>query len=194
MDVKFIFALLAFATITAAIIPYILDTLSGKTKPHIYTWLIWFFTGGIATAAYAHGDGGYPAITSAIGTGYCLIVFLLSFKYGTRNITVSDTIALVVAGVAIFLWVGLNHPLASAVLGISIDLVGYWPTIRKTFAEPWSESLASWALWTLTPIFSISALSSYNIFTLISPAPILFVNAVFITFMIIRRRSLPKPA
>jgi|CXWL01.1.fsa_nt_gi hypothetical protein len=193
MDTKLLFALVAFALMVAAIVPYVLDTFKGKTKPHVYTWLIWTVTGGIATAAYIHGDGGYPAITSAIGTLFCVFVFLISFKYGTKNITVSDTIALIIAGLAIFMWVGLNNPLASVILGVSIDLIGYWPTIRKTYGEPWSEPLISWLLWTLIPLFSVLALNSYNIFTLLNPLPIAAINMAFILFFLIRRKSIPKP-
>ena len=194
MDFKLLFALAAFATIVAAIIPYVADTFRGKTKPHLYTWLIWSVTGCIATAAYMYGQGGYPAITSAIGTVFCIFVFLISFKFGTKDITLSDTVALVTAGVAVFMWLVLDNPLASALLGVSIDLIGYWPTFRKTYNEPWGESLSSWLLWMTTPLFSILALSSYNIFTLVYAAPIFTVNAAFIVFMLMRRRAVLKPA
>lgn len=193
MDIKLIFSLVALALLIAAIIPYIRDTLKGVTKPHLYTWIVWTGTGIIATSAYFYGNGGYPAYTSAVGTFLCVVVALLSLKYGTRDITLSDTVALCVCAVAGFVWLGLNNPLLSAIIGISIDIVGYWPTVRKTYAAPWSESLFSWGAWTLIPICSIAAVASYNAYTLINSVPILFVNAVFIAFMLYRRRLVPQP-
>jgi hypothetical protein len=193
MDIKLLSALVVACMLTAAIVPYVLDTLKGKTKPHLYTWLVWCVTGVIGTAALVYGGGGYPVYTMALGTAFCVLVFLLSFKYGTHNITVSDTLALIVCGVAIFIWLGLNNPLWSAVLGITIDIVAYWPTLRKTYAEPWSESLSSWFLWVLTPIFSILALDAYNVFTLINYVPISSINILFIALCLVRRKAIPKP-
>lgn len=193
MDFKLFFALVAVATMIAAIVPYVIDTFQGKTKPHLYTWLIWSVTGCIVTAGYMYGQGGYPVVTSAIGTVFCIFVFIISFKYGTRNITASDTVALLVAGVAVFMWIGLNNPLLSILLGVSIDLIGYWPTFRKTYIEPWSESLVSWALWIATPLFSVLALSSYNIYTLAGALPICAINIAFLVFCLLRRRAVPKP-
>jgi hypothetical protein len=194
MDIKIFFALASLALIISAMIPYIYGMFKQTNKPHLYTWLIWSITGCIATAAYIHGNGGYPAVTSGIGTALCILVFVLSFKYGTRNITVSDTVCLIIAAAAIFAWVVLNNPLASVILGISVDLIGYYPTFRKSYAEPWSESRMSWILWTVVPLFSILALSSYNVFTLINATPIFVINTVFLIFMHVRRGVVPKPA
>lgn len=194
MDLKLISAVVVACMLVAAIVPYILDIFKGKTKPHLYTWLIWVATGGIGTAALVYGNGGYPIYTMGLGTALCVLVVLLSFKYGTRNITLSDTLALIVCGVAIFIWVGLNNPLWSAILGVAIDVVAYWPTVRKTYVEPWSESLSSWVLWILTPVLSILALDAYNVFTLINYIPIFSINILFLAVCLLRRKTIPKPA
>jgi hypothetical protein len=194
MDIKLIFALAALATILIAIVPYVLDILRGRTKPHIYTWLVWTVTGGIGVAALLHGNGGYPLISMSVGTLICFTVFLLSFKYGTRDITLGDTLALLTCAAAVFVWVGLNHPLWSVIIGVSIDIIAYWPTVRKTFNEPWSESLFPWFLWILAPAFSLLGLSSYNVFTLILYVPVLIVNIAFVVFCVLRRKTIPRPA
>jgi hypothetical protein len=194
MDLKLFSAVIVACMLVAAIIPYVSDIFKGKTKPHLYTWLVWMVTGAIGTGALIYGGGGYPVYTMGIGTALCGIVVFLSFKYGTRNITLSDTLALIVCAVAVFIWLGLNNPLWSAILGVTIDIVAYWPTLRKTFVEPWSESLSSWLLWILTPAFSVLALDAYNIFTIVNYLPIFFVNLVFLALFLVRRKIIPKPA
>lgn len=194
MDIKLVFAVLAFVLVIGAMVSYIRGMLRGTNKPHAYTWLIWTVTGGIATAALMYGEGGLPVYTSAINTTLCLAVFLLSSRFGTRDITRGDALTLAVAVLAIYFWTGLHQPLWSAILGISIDLIGYWPTFRKSYAAPWDESLASWLMWLVAPTLSILALASYNVFTLINFAPITFVNGLFILFLLLRRRAVPKPA
>ena len=194
MDLKLLSAIIVACMLVAAVVPYVLDIFKGKTKPHLYTWLVWTVTGAIGTGALIYGGGGYPVYTMALGTAICGLIFLLSFTYGTRNITLSDTLALIVCAIAIFIWVGLNNPLWSAILGITIDIVAYWPTIRKTYGEPWSESLSSWILWILTPAFSVLALDAYNIYTLINYLPIFSVNLVFLALCLMRRKIVQKPA
>lgn len=194
MDIKIFFAGLAFVAIVAAGVPYIRDTLMRKTKPHVYTWLVWTVTTGIATAGVWYGNGGYPAFTSGVGAAITFFVFLLSLKYGTRDIKVSDTVSLLFCLVALFLWIGLKSPLWSVVLGATIDIVAYWPTLRKTYVAPWSESLSSWALWILAPVCSMAALTSYNVLTLANYFPIFFVNVTFVGLFLLRRRVVPKPA
>lgn len=193
MDLKLISAIVVACMLVAATIPYVFDIFKGRTKPHLYTWLVWFFTGAIATAGLIYGGGGYPVYTMGLGTAMCFLFFLLSFKYGTRDIKTSDTVALAICVVAILFWVGLNNPLWSLILGISIDIVAYWPTLRKTYIEPWSESLISWIMWILTPVFSVLALDAYNVFTLINYVPIFFVNLVFLAICLSRRKMVPKP-
>ena len=194
MDLKLLSALVVACMLVAATIPYVLDMLKGNTKPHLYTWLVWFVTGAIGTAGLIYGGGGYPVYTMALGTMMCFLLFILSFRYGTHDIRMSDTVALVVCAIAILFWVGLNNPLWSVILGISIDIIAYWPTLRKTYVEPWSESLVSWIMWIFAPIFSILALEAYNVFTLINYVPIFFVNLLFLGICLARRKIIPKTA
>lgn len=193
MDPKTIFFLIAFCLAVSAYIPYFLGIFKGETKPHAYTWLIWTITTGIGTAGVWYGGGGLPVVTFATTTVLTFIIFLLSLKFGTKNITTGDTITLLAALTAVFVWVGLDNPLWSVILGISIDLIGYWPTARKAFMEPWSESSFAWVLWTLAPLFSLLALQTYNPLTTSYYGPIFAVNTLLVAMFLIRRRALPKP-
>ena len=83
-DLKFIFAILSTIILVIGFIPYFRDVFLKKSKPHLFTWLIWLMTQGTATAASLYGGGKWGAAGFIIGTVLVAGMFLLSFKYGTK--------------------------------------------------------------------------------------------------------------
>ena len=55
MDFKFIIAIFSAVFLFVGYIPYFRDVFYKKTKPHLYTWLIWAITQGTATAVVILG-------------------------------------------------------------------------------------------------------------------------------------------
>jgi predicted nucleotidyltransferase len=74
----------------------------------------------------------------------------------------------------------------------AIDVFGYIPTFRKSYKDPWSETLATWVLFAMADIFSILALSKYNFLTVTYLATITVVNISFFIFCTSRRRFSKK--
>jgi len=193
INIKLILAILATVVlIGGAFLPYLRDIFRGKTKPHAYTWLVWTITQGTAVAGLIKGKGGWGALTLIIGIVFCFLIFLLSLKYGTRNITKSDTVVLVAALSAIVAWWQLENPLLAIFMVSVIDVLGYIPTFRKTFEEPWTETAISWAVFSLVNILIIFALSEYNLLTLTYLVTITFANFTLLAICLIRRRVIPK--
>ena len=193
MDIKLFFFILSLVVGMAAFYPYIRDTLQGKTQPHIYTWFIWVITQGVATAGAWYGGGGWGAVNLMVGTMMVVLVFLLSFRYGTKNITTADTLVLVAALFAIVAWLGLRSPLLAVVLAAAIDFAGYIPSYRKSFAEPWSETVTTWLGFALATIFAILALDAYNPLTLTYLAVIAVANLILAILCLVRRPFVPRP-
>ena len=137
-----------------------------KTKPHSYTWLIWIITLGTALTGMWYGGGNWGLLSMLTGTILVCIVFILSFKYGTKNITREDTIILIAALCAILVWWQLDKPILSIIMVTAIDVLGYIPTFRKSYIEPWSETMTTWFLFTVSNILAILSLSQYNLLTM----------------------------
>ena len=107
INIKIIFSIIAsLLVIFGGYVFYLKDIFSRKTKPHIYTWLIWTITQGVALLGLLYGKGGWGALALSISTILVFIIFLISFKYGTKNITKFDTIILIVR--CWRLWFGFN--------------------------------------------------------------------------------------
>jgi hypothetical protein len=111
MGMKIFFTVIATVVGTAAFFPYLKDIFLRKTKPHTYTWLIWTMTQGTAVVGIWYGGGGWGGLNLTAGTFLVAGVFFFSLRYGTKNITRSDTIILIVALLAIVAWWQLHQPL-----------------------------------------------------------------------------------
>ncbi len=193
MEIKIIFTIIATLIGVAGFLPYLKDIFSLKTKPHAYTWLIWAITQGTAVAGIWYGGGGWGGLNLVVGMIFVLVIFLLSLKYGTRNITKSDTAILITALVAILIWWQLDKPLISVIMISAIDVIGYIPSFRKSYREPWSETLISWSVFPVSNIFALLALKEYNWLTMTYLMAITMASLSLYLFCFYRRKFVPKP-
>lgn len=192
-DQKTIFAIIAALISVGVFINYVRSVLQKKTKPHAYTWLVWFITQATAVAGIWYGDGGWGAVALTVSTVFVGAVFLLSLRYGTRNITKSDTVVLISALLAIVVWWQLDNPVLAILMVSTIDVIGYIPSWRKSVVEPWSETLLSWSISPVGHFFAILAFTQYNFFTLTYPLSLMTANFVLVAICLIYRSKVPKP-
>jgi hypothetical protein len=190
---KIIFTIIATVIGAIAFLPYLKDTFSLKTKPHAYTWLIWTITQGTAVVGIWYGGGGWGALNLTVGTFFVIAVFLFSLRYGTKNITKSDTVILIAALLAIIIWWQLNQPLISVLIASAIDLIGYIPSFRKSYQEPWSETLISWIAFPVSNVFALLALQEYNFLTVTYLVAISIASISLVLFCFFRRQIIPNP-
>ncbi len=192
IDFKIIATALALFLGAISYVPYVRSIVLRKTTPHPYTWLIWAITTGTAAVGGWYGGGGTGVALLFLWSVLTFLIFLLSFKYGTKNITKGDVILLVLALLAILVWWQLHAPLLSILMVTAIDAFAYVPTIRKVFEEPWSESMFSWFLFTLTTLIGLVALAQYNFLTVVYLAMSATLNSIVIGICLLRRRKIVK--
>lgn len=193
LNLKDLFFILSVICLFAGFIPYCRDVLKRKTQPHIYTWLIWFVTQATATVGVWYGDGGLAAVSLSISTFLVLVIFILSFWYGTKNIKKIDTIIFALTIIAVVIWWNVQSLLLAVIMVSGIDFFGYFPSFRKTFEEPWSETLLAYFIYALSNIFTILSLSEYNLTTVTYLAVIGIANMIMVFLMLTRRPFVVKP-
>lgn len=191
-QLKILFAILSIICGLTAFLPYVFDIFRLKTKPHIFTWIIWFLTQSTATYAIFHGGGGIGGLELLMGTVLQLVVILFSLKYGIKDVTKSDAAVLIIALAAIVIWWQLNQPILSVFMVSAIDASGYIPTFRKSYKNPWSETLKTFFLFALSDMFSILALKEYNFLTMTYLLTILVLNISIVAFCLSRRKFTDK--
>ena len=159
-----------------------------KTQPHLYTWLIWSIVTTIALAGQwttGAGPGAWPTAITALLT---YLVTILALRYGTKDITTTDSVFLIFAVLAIIPWWLTNNLLLSVILATAIDVCAYAPTIRKTWRAPESETLAQYSLSIIRHAAALAALSTYSLTTYLYPVAVLIMNTVVVG-VILRPKS-----
>jgi hypothetical protein len=176
---------------TGCFIPYIRDIYKGKTQPHLYTWLIWTLLQVTGVTAMFYNGAGIGILALATGSVLCAYTCILSIKHGTKNITLFDTICLVGAIGSIVVYIVMKDPLISIILISAIDFVGFLPTLRKAYAEPYSETVSMFAFFAFSGIFTMLALSSYTIVTALYPITLMVINVIATAVILFRRKQHP---
>ncbi len=191
-DSKTIISVIAIFINLVGYAPYIRDTLKGRTTPHIYSWLIWAFVTGTVFALQVSAGAGVGAWVSFVVAAICFLIFLLGLKSGKKNITMSDTACLILAFIALFLWLVVRQPVLSIMFLVSGDLLGFVPTVRKAWVKPYSETLFLFESNVLSNGLGVLALQKYNIVTWLYPVGWTVANLLFCIMLIIRRNQVGK--
>ena len=192
MNPKLVFLIVSLLFQIIAYIPYFRDMFKRKTQPHTYTWLIWAITQGVAMAGVWYGEGGLGALNLLFGVVAVLTIFFFSLKYGTKNITKSDTVIFILALLAIVVWWQLKQPLISVIMVTLIDIFAFYPTVRKTYEEPWSETPFTWFFFSLSTLLALFALSKFSFMTSAYLITITAMDMILVAIIMYRRKIVPK--
>ena len=192
MDIKLIFGLLSTVVAIACFLPYIRDIFRLKTEPHMYSWLVWTVLQFVGVAAQLKGGAGYGAWALTVGAFFCGAIFLLSFKYGTKNISKFDIFCLVAALCAIGIYVFIENPMWASIVVALVDFVGFLPTFRKGFEEPFTETASTFVLSGVSNVLSVVALQHYSVTTVFYIGTLCFTNSSFAAMILLRRNFLKK--
>jgi uncharacterized protein with PQ loop repeat len=174
-------------------VPYICDILKNKTTPHIYSWFLWGFVTALAFAlqiADHAGPGAYVTLAAAV---LCGVVLVLSFaKKSQKDIQPIDGVFITLAFISLGLWLIAKQPVISAILTTLTDLLGFMPTIRKSWNKPWSETLSFY--WANTFRFGLAmfALNRYTVMTALYPLAWLLANGLFAVMLMVRRKCVKE--
>lgn len=103
-----------------------------------------------------------------------------------------DIIFLCLALFSLFLWLVIKQPVWSVILLVTTDLLGFVPTVRKSWNKPYEEGLFTWEITAFRHALGIIALEKFNILTLLYPVVWVAGNILFSIFIIIRRKQVGK--
>lgn len=187
-----------FGSITVVIalisyVPYIKDILAGKTKPHIFSWLVWTVLTFVVLIVQLGDNAGPGAWSTAVTGLICLGILLLALRQGSHFITRTDIGMLIAAGVTLVLWITTKNPTLSALLITMVDAAGFIPTMRKSWHLPHSETLATYVLTLTKHVISLFAMRNVSLITSLYPGYLVVANLVMVLILLIRRRAVKVP-
>jgi hypothetical protein len=190
-ELKNILGIAAIVLTFIGYVPYLRDVIKGKTVPHVYSWFLWGFVTFIAFALQVTAGGGIGAFVTLAASIMCTVVFILGLgKPGKKDITKVDTGFFLLALVALGFWLIAKQPVISAVLTTGIDLLGFAPTIRKSWNKPHTETLSFYFLNTIRFVLAVFSLQKYTVVTALYPIAWVFGNGLFALLLFVRRKQL----
>lgn len=191
MSIKDALGLLAIILTFIGFAPYIRAIHQGKTRPHVFSWIIWGITTSIVFFAQLSADGGRGVLAIGLSGGITLYIAALAYRYKADiNITRSDWLFLCLALLSLPAWYVAADPTVAVVILTSVDLLGFGPTLRKAYQYPFEENLTFFAVFALRNTLVIAALASYSIATLLFPLAVGISCLILIVLVFARRTSL----
>ncbi len=192
MNYKVLISIIAVILAFIGYIPYVYNIIKKKTTPHCFTWFISTISGFTLYALQVFGGGGIGAWSLLAASIICLIIFILSLRIGNKNITRSDVVFLILALLSLVLWLIVKQPILSLLLLNTVEILGFAPTIRKSWNSPYSETLFLYEVCIVRHGISILALQQFNVLTVLTPALWTVVNVVITLILVVRRNKVNK--
>jgi hypothetical protein len=166
---------------------YIKSIVRRRTKPHLFSWIVWTAVLAIVFLAQLSKGAGAGAWASGSSALACLIIALFGITRGEKNITPSDWIALAGGLTMIPVWYLTRDPLWVVVLAVAIDALAYYPTFRKSWFKPDEENPFLYAMDILKWLISFVAMSDYSLTTMLYPLFLIAANSALIGMICWRR-------
>jgi len=192
-QIKSILGVVATGLVFLGYVPYLRDIVRGKTKPHMYSWFLWGFVTFIVFALQVSDGAGTGAFVTLAAALMCVVVMVMGFFYKSRvEVTKIDTVFLVLTLIALGLWLIAKQPVLSAILATVIDVLGFAPTVRKSWNRPYTETLVFYYLNSFRFGLAVVSLQRYSLVTALYPITWLAANALFALMLVARRRVVPE--
>lgn len=184
----------AMALTFIAFVPYFRSILAGTTRPHVFSWVIWGTNTSVAFVATLSAGGGAGAWAVGFSAAITLAVAALAWaRRADVHITRADWLFFLAGLAAIPLWFVASDPLWAIVLVTAVELLGFGPTMRKSWHQPWSEPVSFLAILIVRNALVIAALEQRTLTTLLFPAAMAGACLLLIGILVLRRRGHPAP-
>ncbi len=173
-------------------VPYLIDVVKKRVQPHPYTWFIWTIVSCVIFFGQVARGAGVGAIPTAASEIFTIIIFALSLRYGWKsgfkNIVKSDTYFLIAALLGLIPWILTKDPTISVIIVVTIDLIAFTPTLRKTYRHPETETPMLYSMNALRHFLALFSLQAYNIATMLHSLAMIVTNTAM-TVIILRNRK-----
>ncbi len=186
---KDVLAVIAALIALVGNIPYLRDTIKKRITPHPYTWLVWTIVSGITLSAQIDKGAGIGALPAAVAELFTITIFLFSLQYGFRYTVKSDKYFLAAALIGLIPWILTRQPTISVIIAVSIDLIAFAPTIRKTWKNPKTEKPTLYSANVVRHVLTLFSLQAYNIATTLHSIAMIITNSIMTGIIVLKKPS-----
>ena len=187
-------AFLATALGLLAYLPYVLDTLAGRTRPERASWLIWSVLSLVAFAAQISGGATASLGFVAANVACTVFVTILSIRCGTGGWSrPGDRKVLVAAAVGLVLWTLTDNPVWALSITITISLAAGVLTLAKAYKSPRTETLTTWMTCCAASLYALLAADTVDVMQAAYPAYLALLSAAISATILLGRTSRHAP-
>ncbi len=185
-----LFALLAILSSVLVYTTYLWSIYQKKTRPHIFSWFNWGLLSAIGAYAQLEIGGGPSAWVVVTIAVVCFFITFLAYFIGEKNITKSDWLTFIGALLAIPAWLIAEDPFIVLIIVVTISILTYYPTIRKSWRDPWGEPPQTYFWAGLRFFLTLFAVPDASAETLFYPFFLMSTEWGFAIYILWRRRKL----
>lgn len=156
--------LLSLALSLFGAIRYSVLTARGQVRPNLVTWGLWAAAPLIGFFAQLDAGVGMPALQT-LGAGVApLIVFATGIlsRHARVRVTAFDIWCGVFSVAALAVWVGLGRAAVAVLVAIAADAVAAFPTYRKAWNDPASESVLFFVLVVIGSLVTLATVTTLD--------------------------------
>jgi hypothetical protein len=163
---------------------------TNPTRPHIFTWLAWTIAIGFVFFAQVKESAGAGAWATGFTGINCLIITIIAFFRGEKDIKWTDWICLFSSIAGIMYWKVTSGFIVPIIILSLADVVAFIPTYRKDYLKPDEDTASAFLLNALKFGVALLAIDSWSIATYFYPATLMLDNLLCSAIILFRRRYL----
>lgn len=178
-DVSAAIGLMSGALAIYAYIPYMRDTLAGRTRPERASWLIWAVMATLSSAAQFHEGATLTLWFAGAQAAATVTIAMLSIRFGVGGwMRPPDRAVLILAAIGILLWSVTDSAVWTLAISIGVSMAGGTVTIAKAYASPWSETLSTWVLAAVSAAMALAIMPAADPILMAYPIYILTLSSL----------------
>jgi hypothetical protein len=171
-------------------IPYVRDIVRGTTRPHRGTWLIWGTLAVVVLLSQRADGASWSLIMAGAQAVLTGLVFLLAIRHGEGGVSAVELFMIAIAAGGVLGWLLAAEPLVATGCVVAADLLGAGMMLPKTYRDPDSETLITFAFASLAGALAAGAVGAVDASLLLYPVYYCLINAAIALVIAARRRTL----
>jgi hypothetical protein len=138
-------------------VPYVRDTLRRATRPHRGTWLIWSVLAVVAYFSQRAEGASWSVVMCGVQAAMNGVVVVLALRYGTGAVSRGERLLLTLAAGGVIGWAVADDPMVATVCVVAADLIAVALMLPKSWCDPGSETLSTFAFASLAGALAAGA-------------------------------------
>lgn len=171
-------------------LPYVRDILRGSTRPHRGTWLIWGSLAIVVCLSQRADGASWSLVMAATQAVLTTLIFLLALRRGMGGLSARELVMIAIAAGGVVGWIAADEPIVATACVVAADVIGAAMMVPKTYRDPESETLVTFALASVAGALAAGAVGAYDVSLLLYPVYFCVVNGALAVLIHYRRAAL----